>query len=265
MRRVQLFLLTNWIFRRKAWDAKRGAKIQSRKEHLSSPCYITALRPRAAAWIAGGCRQSDILHRSPPGRKKLLCRQRAELLISHLSLCIIAVSHDPPQAECTQVSDGVKGHHEDGTNRHKTLCSWQSQSWIPEEFKEVTVCTHRRIQTYNRDTLYADRSQFTYRDQTRYELLHLWVWDLGGFLSQAAALCRDQVVVLGADVLVWIVKTSRTGSGRRSGEKKDKNRIILNDPAARCHYTKNFTEPLIILAFHDNLLKSAGRLSDCFL
>lgn len=28
-----------------------GAKIQSRKEHLSSPCYITALRPSAAVWI----------------------------------------------------------------------------------------------------------------------------------------------------------------------------------------------------------------------
>lgn len=33
-------------------------------------------------------------------------------------------------------------------------------------------------------------------------LLHLRVRDLGGFLRQAAALRRDQVVVLGADVLV---------------------------------------------------------------
>lgn len=31
---------------------------------------------------------------------------------------------------------------------------------------------------------------------------YLRVRDLGGFLGQAAALCRDQVVVLGADVLV---------------------------------------------------------------
>lgn len=63
-------------------------------------------------------------------------------------------------------------------------------------------------------------------DKIREQLLHLRVWDLGGFLRQAAALCRDQVVVLGADVLVWIVKTAWTGSGRRSGGKKDKNRTI---------------------------------------
>lgn len=47
-----------------------GAKIRSRKEHLSSPCYITAPRPSAAVWIAGGCWQSDTLHRSLPGLKK---------------------------------------------------------------------------------------------------------------------------------------------------------------------------------------------------
>ena len=47
-------------------------------------------------------------------------------------------------------------------------------------------------------------------------LTHLRVGYLGGFLGQAAALCWNQVVVLGADVLVGIVQTSWAGSGRRA-------------------------------------------------
>lgn len=41
---------------------------------------------------------------------------------------------------------------------------------------------------------------------------HLRVGDLGGFLGQAAALCRDQVVVLG-HVLVRVVQAAGTGPG----------------------------------------------------
>lgn len=50
-------------------------------------------------------------------------------------------------------------------------------------------------------------------------LLHLRVRDLGGLLRQAAALRWDQVVVLGADVLVGVMEAAWTGPGRRSEEK----------------------------------------------
>lgn len=44
---------------------------------------------------------------------------------------------------------------------------------------------------------------------------YLGVRDLGGLLGQAAALRRDQVVVLGADVLVGVVEAAGTGPGGR--------------------------------------------------
>lgn len=144
-------------------------------------------------------------------------------------------------------------------DKEKAEFPWNSRRWKcahVDGYKHITETPSCR-----QITVHAQRP-----DKIREQLLHLRVWDLGGFLRQAAALCRDQVVVLGADVLVWIVKTAWTGSGRRSGGKKDKNRTILNDPAARCHHPKNFTELLIILAFHDDLLKSVGCLkNDCFL
>lgn len=49
---------------------------------------------------------------------------------------------------------------------------------------------------------------------------YLGVGDLGGLLRQAAALRRDQVVVLGADVLVGVVQAAGTGPGRRPEEEK---------------------------------------------
>lgn len=47
---------------------------------------------------------------------------------------------------------------------------------------------------------------------------HLRVGYLRGFLGQTAALCRDQVIVLSADVLIGVVQASRTGSGWRPGQ-----------------------------------------------
>lgn len=43
---------------------------------------------------------------------------------------------------------------------------------------------------------------------------YLWIWDLRGLLCETAALCWDQVIVLGADVLIGIVQTAWTGSRR---------------------------------------------------
>lgn len=44
--------------------------------------------------------------------------------------------------------------------------------------------------------------------------LHLGVGDLGGFLCQAAAFRWDQVIVLGAHVLVRVVEAAGAGPGR---------------------------------------------------
>lgn len=46
------------------------------------------------------------------------------------------------------------------------------------------------------------------------KVCYLWIWDLGGFLCQTAALCRDQIIVFSADVLIWIMQTAWTGTRR---------------------------------------------------
>lgn len=175
------------------------------------------------AWIAGGCLQGDILHRSLPGLKTALPPVSRVINLSSLLVHYCSYILWPLQAECIQVSDGERTPCEQYELTQNTVQPTM-QSWILEEFKEMTVCTRRHIQTCNKYTLYADREwtfhiQRTYKIQHKKQelLLHLWVWDFGGFFSQAAALCRDQVIVLCADVLVWIVKTAWTGPRRRPG------------------------------------------------
>lgn len=53
---------------------------------------------------------------------------------------------------------------------------------------------------------------------TRPSAPHLRVRDFRGLLGQAAALCLDEVVVLG-DILIRVVQAARAGPGRRPREK----------------------------------------------
>lgn len=61
-----------------------------------------------------------------------------------------------------------------------------------------------------------------------YPLTHLRVRYLRGFLGQTAALRRNQVVVLGADVLVGIVQTSWAGSRRRAEQMEGESRVTVS-------------------------------------
>lgn len=70
----------------------------------------------------------------------------------------------------------------------------------PLEFIRAAACTHRLglvISSKGNETVLNFQTA-----GILYSWAHLRVRYLRGFLGQAAALCRNQVVVLGADVLV---------------------------------------------------------------
>lgn len=150
--------------------------------------------------------------------EKLLCRQCTESLISHHLYLMTSA-----------------GWMQSGERQRKdtTWTVWTDKTLYSQQCNAEFLRNSRRWQCAHTDgykhvtnthLMQTDSEHLTHRNHTRYNVktrvaMHLWVWDFGGFFSQAAALRRDQVIVLCADILVWIVKTAWTGPRRRPGQK----------------------------------------------
>lgn len=175
---------------------------------LHSPSYITSGVAACGGLDVGWMCCSVTFSTGRRLDRRLLCR----------------VIHLPPHRVCYCILRYSAGQMHSGewqikyerTHKHCTM-----QSWILEEFEGMAVCVDN-----NKHTLCADGRtdgepfKYTEDGMDKKLLLHLWVGDLGGLLGQAAALHRDQVVVLGAHILVWVVEAAWTRPGGGPGQNK---------------------------------------------
>ena len=87
---------------------------------------------------------------------------------------------------------------------------------------------------------------------------YLRVGYLRGFLGQTAALRGDQVIVLSADILIWVVQASRTGPRWRPEEKKQEaeKECQSRRRESKWLYKTQMFHLIIIIIFYSGKLKT---------